>query len=73
MHRLMRSDVECQAGFSACDHPTAVIIKGRRKEVEMILAEWRSLQAKCYRLLLQGGQTVQIEFMEDKDWHIQML
>jgi len=69
----MNTHVECQAGFSACDHPMAVFWEGQRCEVLKILAEWRTPQAKCYRLLLKGGINLEAKFMEEKDWQIKML
>jgi len=68
----MHPQIECKAGYSACDYPMAVFLQGQRREVQAILAEWRDPQGKHYRLLLEGGQHVQLHFLEENDWQIQM-
>ncbi|HEY60694.1 MAG TPA: hypothetical protein G4N92_08455 [Anaerolineae bacterium] len=65
--------VECQAGFSSCDHPIALWWQGQRLVIEMIEKEWRKPNAKCYRVTVTGNLHFDIVFIENHHWRVQPL
>ncbi len=43
------------AGFSACDHPQAVVWEGSRQLIDRILKEWREPNGKHYLVQTSAG------------------
>jgi hypothetical protein len=53
-------EIDCHAGFSACDHPIRFSFGGEQLAVERVLAEWRHPDGKRW-LVLSGGSCFQLE------------
>lgn len=68
----MMPKVECHAGYSGCDYPTALVWEGQRLEISAVLAEWREPQAKCYRVQTDDTSQFALRF-EDNEWQIKPL
>ena len=52
MGRKIETAVECNSGYSSCDHPSAIWWQGQRHLVKAIIAEWRTPVEKHYHLLV---------------------
>jgi len=69
--QVIFSQVECQSGYSHCDHPTAIIWEGKRLAVKNIEAEWREPDIKYYRILTEDCIRLEIQFNENENiWRI---
>ena len=55
MDRDLAPQVIAQAGYSACDHPEAVVWEGRRQPISRILKEWREPGGKHYLVETSNG------------------
>jgi hypothetical protein len=64
--------VECHSGFTYAEKPVAIIWKGRRLEVDAILASWNSPDEKCFRVLAGGRRVFDLIYHENEnEWQIQ--
>ncbi len=71
---LPDSGVECHSGYAYAGKPRAIHWQGKRLEVAEILAEWRTPQAKHFRVRTGGGQAFELSCAETSgDWKIQEL
>ncbi len=57
MDRALTPQVSAHAGYSACDHPEAVVWAGSRQPISRILREWREPNGKHY--LVETSQGLQ--------------
>ncbi|MEJ2210048.1 MAG: hypothetical protein P8129_13545 [Anaerolineae bacterium] len=63
--------VEVHSGHDYAGEPRAVISRGRRYEVEAVIAEWRLPEGPCYRVMVEGGGIYDVEYDEAEDrWSI---
>ncbi len=71
LEQVIHSPVECQSGFSFCDHPTAIVWEGQHLAIKNIEAEWRDPVTKYYHILTENGARFEIQFHESEDcWSI---
>lgn len=74
MDRKIVAKVECQSGYSSCDHPNAVWWLGQRHLVKAIMAEWRTPIEKHYRLLVPENMIFHAAFhMKNNSWNVEKI
>lgn len=56
--------VNCNAGYSGCDHPKAFVWQGNRLTVQYIDNEWREPGAKHYLVTTENGDHFKLVFFE---------
>jgi hypothetical protein len=63
--------VECHSDYAYEERPIALIWDGQRLEIVSILAEWRTPENKCFRVLTSNGLEFELSYREaTNDWHI---
>jgi len=63
--------VECHSGFTYADKPIALSWESRRLEIIEITAQWRSPDARHFRVCTSNGQKFEISFWEAvNEWQI---
>jgi hypothetical protein len=66
--------VECHSGFTYADKPVALRWENRRLEITAITSQWRSPQARHFRVCTSNGQEFELSYREvDNDWQIMEL
>jgi hypothetical protein len=66
--------VECHAGHAYAQRPTAFWWEGERLEVEAIEAEWRSPEAKHFRVKILNGAIFELIYQQASDhWRIEQI
>ncbi len=66
--------VECLSGYTYAEKPMALTWEAKRLEIAEILAEWRTPQAKHFRVRVCDGQTFELSWCETAlDWQIRKL
>ncbi len=66
--------VECQSGYAHATRPLAVTWQAERLEVTEILAEWRTPQAKLFRVRTGDGRLFELACPETSgEWTIRQL
>jgi len=64
LDRALTPRVIAQAGYSACDHPKAVVWEGSRQTISRILREWREPGGKHYLVETSQGLQFNLTFAE---------
>ena len=63
--------VECHSGSAYAERPTAVTWEGERREVERILARRRTPAGPAFRVLLEDGCILELQYNEVPDvWEV---
>ena len=63
--------VNCEAGYSGCDHPKAFMWQGKCLTVQQITKEWREPGAKYYLVTAENGNPFKLVFNETSgSWNI---
>jgi len=66
--------VECLSGFTYADKPVALTWEGRRLEIVVITAEWRSPDERHFRVRTTNGLDFELTFGEAVNkWKITQL
>ncbi|HVM70944.1 MAG TPA: pyridoxal phosphate-dependent aminotransferase [Anaerolineales bacterium] len=66
--------VECHSGFTYADRPTALTWKNQRLEIVEIPIQWRSPQARHFRVRTNNGLEFELSYQEEGDeWQITQL
>jgi hypothetical protein len=64
-------NVECHAGHTYPQRPTAFTWEGERHRVEAVLAEWRTPEQKIFRVRTIQGATFDLTYdFERETWQI---
>jgi len=64
--------VECLSGSGYADKPLALTWEGQRLEVQEVLSEWRTPEAKYFRVRTSSGQVFELGYTEATEtWQIQ--
>jgi hypothetical protein len=67
----MEDSVECRSESSYPEKPVALTWEGGRREVDSILAQWRSPQGMHFRVRTTEGLVFELEYVIATDaWHI---
>ena len=70
----MNEKVECHSGYAYAEKPVALTWEAKRLEITEILAEWRTPQAKHFRVRTSDGQTFELSWLEASgEWQIGQL
>jgi len=56
--------VNCEAGYSGCDHPKSLELNGQRQEIRQIIREWREPGVKHFLVETDSGTRVKLAFYE---------
>jgi len=68
----MSEFIECHSGYAYAERPVALTWEGQRVEIVEILAQWRTPDMKCFRVLTSDGQEFELSYREATDeWQIQ--
>jgi hypothetical protein len=68
----MNDLVECHSGSHYAEKPRALTWEGQRLEVQEVLSEWRTPEAKTFRVRTNDGQVFDLCYTEaDQTWQIQ--
>lgn len=68
------ASVEVHSGHDYAGEPRAMISRGRRYEVEAIIAEWRLPEGPGYRVLVEGGRIYDLQYDEGEDrWSTELV
>lgn len=68
----MEPIVECHSGAAYAERPTAVVWEGQRRKVERILARRRLPAGPTFRVLLEDGRILELQYDDSLDtWRIQ--
>ena len=63
--------VECHSGFTYADKPVALTWESQRLEIVAITAQWRSPEARYFRVRTSNGQEFELAYREaENDWQI---
>jgi len=63
--------VECHSGFTYADKPIAITWESQRLEIIEITAQWRSPEARHFRVRTSNEQEFELSFREaDNEWQI---
>jgi len=66
--------VECHSGFTYAEKPNALTWDNLRLEIIEITAEWRSPEARHFRVRTSNGQDFELSYHEANDeWQITQL
>jgi hypothetical protein len=66
--------VECHSGFTYADKPIALTWASQRLEITAITAQWRSPQARHFRVRTSNGQEFELSYREaDNEWQVSQL
>ena len=66
--------VECHSGFTYAEKPVALTWEGRRLEILAITAQWRSPEARHFRVRTASGQEFELSYREAaNEWQITQL
>ena len=66
--------VECLSGFTYADKPVALTWEGRRLEIVVITAEWRTPDERHFRVRTTNGLDFELTFGEAvNEWQITQL
>ena len=66
--------VECLSGFTYADRPVALTWEGHRLEIARILAEWRTLENKNFRVCTSDSREFELAYSQAEDeWQIKIL
>lgn len=60
----MTLKVICESGYSACDHPKSIEIKGEQREIGEFTREWREPGEKHYLVKIRDGRLFKLTFYE---------
>jgi hypothetical protein len=64
--------VECQSSAAYLGRPIFLTWGGQRLEIEIILSEWRTPEARCYRVQTRDRRLFDLSYLEAGDrWQIQ--
>ena len=70
----MGETVECHSGYAYAEKPVALTWKAERLEIAGILAEWRTPQAKHFRVRTSDGRSFELACAEPSgEWQVQEL
>jgi surfactin synthase thioesterase subunit len=70
----MSNLVECHSDYTYAERPVALTWEGQRLEIAAILAEWRRLAEKHFRVRTQDGQHFELSYSEQTgEWQIYQL
>ena len=68
----MNDLVECHSGSRFAEKPLALTWEGKRLEVQEVLSEWRTPEAKTFRVRTSDGQVFDLCYTEAAEtWQIQ--
>ena len=66
-----KATVEVHSGHNYAGEPRAVVSRGRRYEVEAVIAEWRLPEGPGYRVLVEGGRIYDLQYDEEEgEWSL---
>jgi putative sterol carrier protein len=66
--------VECHSGFNYAEKPVALTWESQRLEIAKIMAQWRSPQARHFRVRTNNGLEFELSYREaDNEWQINQL
>jgi hypothetical protein len=64
--------VECHSDSGYAEKPVALTWEGRRLDIDLVLAEWRTPEAKYFRVRTSDGQVFELCYTEAAEtWRIQ--
>ena len=70
----MNEPVECHSGFTYADKPIAITWESQRLEIIEITAQWRSPQARHFRVRTGNELEFELAYREaDNEWQITRL
>ncbi len=70
----MNEIVECHSGYAYAVKPLAFTWQAERLEITEILAEWRTPQAKHFRVRTGDGRSFELSYAESSgEWQIREL
>lgn len=68
----MMETVECRSDTEYAERPLSLVWLGRRHEIAEIIARWRGLGDKGFRVKTVDGQAFELTYHEfSDDWHVQ--
>jgi hypothetical protein len=67
----MKDQVECHSGHTYAQRPTALIWQDEHLDIEQILGEWLSPQARNFKVITVNHLIFELSYWEDSDqWRI---
>jgi len=67
----MSEMVECLSGYAYAERPVGLTWEAQHLEITEILAEWRTPQAKHFRVQTSDGQSFELAYRETtREWQI---
>ncbi|MGB8214418.1 MAG: hypothetical protein WCE68_12750 [Anaerolineales bacterium] len=66
--------VECHSGFTYADRPVTLTWEGQRREILLILAQWRTPDERYFRVRTSDQKDFELSYCESvNEWRITQL
>lgn len=66
--------VECRSDGEYAERPLSLIWQGRRLEIAEIIARWRGVGEKGFRVTTVDGRAFELTYHDvSDDWHVQQI
>jgi hypothetical protein len=63
--------VACHSGFTYAERPLEFTWQGQQQKIVQIVAQWRSPEARHFRVCTSSGQEFELSYREaDNEWQI---